>query len=116
MEDIIVPIVVVPILFIGLPWLIFHYITRWKSQATLTREDEQLLDELHEMARRLDDRMCSIERIMTAENPNWRSVGCDPITDALEERRPSSFSDAGTSGSSFGESQSVSNQPRRIGQ
>ena len=29
-------------------------------------------DELHDMARRLDDRLCSIERIMTAENPNWR--------------------------------------------
>ena len=28
--------------------------------------------ELPERARRLDDRLCSIERIMTAENPNWR--------------------------------------------
>ena len=24
-------------LFIGLPWLIFHYITKWKTAATLTR-------------------------------------------------------------------------------
>ncbi len=72
MEDIIIPIVVVPILFIGLPWLIFHYITRWKTAATLTGGDERLLEELHDLARRLDDRMCSIERIMTAENPNWR--------------------------------------------
>lgn len=60
------------ILFIGLPWLIFHYITRWKTAATLSGSDEKLLDELHEMARRLDDRLCSIERIMTAENPTWR--------------------------------------------
>jgi len=59
-------------LFIGLPWLIFHYVTKWKQAATLTRSDEKLLDELHEAARRLDDRLCSIERIMTAENPNWR--------------------------------------------
>ena len=59
-------------LFIGLPWLIFHYVTKWKSAATLTTEDEKLLDEMHEMARRLDDRLQTIERIMTAENPNWR--------------------------------------------
>ena len=46
--------------------------SKWKTAATLSSGDEKLLDELHEMARRLDDRLCSIERIMTAENPNWR--------------------------------------------
>ena len=59
-------------IFIGLPWLIFHYVTRWKTAAVLTSGDEKLLDELHDAARRLDDRLCSIERIMTVENPNWR--------------------------------------------
>ena len=72
-------------LFIGLPWLIFHYITRWKTAATLTTSDEKLLEELHDMARRLDDRMCSIERIMTAENPNWRAVACDPASTGIED-------------------------------
>jgi len=72
MDDIIIPLTVVPILFIGLPWLIFHYITKWKTAKTLTDDDEKLLDGLHEAARRLDDRLCTIERIMTAENPNWR--------------------------------------------
>ena len=70
MEDVLdSTIVVVRILFIGLPWLIFHYITKWKTAATLTSGDEKLLDELHDAARRLDDRLCTIERIMTAENP-----------------------------------------------
>ena len=71
-EAILIPLTIVPILFIGLPWLIFHYVTKWKQAATLTHGDEKLLDELHEMARRIDDRMCTIERIMDAENPNWR--------------------------------------------
>ena len=62
----------VVILFLGLPWLIFHYITKWKTAATLTSGDEKLLDDLHDAARRLDDRLCTIERIMTAENPDWR--------------------------------------------
>jgi phage shock protein B len=59
-------------LFIGLPWLIFHYMTKWKQAKTLTYSDEKLLDDLHDAARRLDDRLCTIERIMTAENPSWR--------------------------------------------
>ena len=70
-EEIFVPIIVA-IIFIGLPWIIFHYITKWKTAATLTGSDEKLLDDLHDAARRLDDRLNSIERIMTAENPNWR--------------------------------------------
>ena len=70
-------------LFIGLPWLIFHYVTKWKQSATLTQSDEKLLDELHDAARRLDDRLCTIERIMTAENPNWRQQ-CLPETSARQ--------------------------------
>ena len=26
--------------FIGLPWIIMHYITRWKTAATITNDDE----------------------------------------------------------------------------
>ena len=71
-EDVLIPAIAITTLFIGLPWLIFHYITKWKQSATLTQGDEKLLDDLHDAARRLDDRLCTIERIMTAENPNWR--------------------------------------------
>lgn len=72
MEEILVPAIVMVILFIGLPWLIFHYVTKWKQAKVLTTSDEKLLDDLHDAARRLDDRICTIERIMTAENPDWR--------------------------------------------
>ena len=73
MEDVLVPIMVVGMLFIGLPWLVFHYITKWKQAKTLTVDDERLLDDVHETARRLEDRLVTIERIMTADNPNWKS-------------------------------------------
>ena len=79
LEEAIIPVVVVGILFIGLPWLVFHYVTKWKTAATITGGDEKLLDELYDLARRLDDRLCSIERIMTAENPNWQQQ-CLPGT------------------------------------
>ena len=82
--DNIVGIIAVVALFIGFPWLIFHYVTKWKQAKTLTHGDEKLLDELHDVARRLDDRLCTIERIMTAENPNCRQQ-CMPGRD--ESRR-----------------------------
>lgn len=67
--------IVIPVvsIVIGLPWLILHYVTKWKSTATLTREDENLLEDVHDTARSLDDRLATIERIMTADNPNWKS-------------------------------------------
>ena len=77
---------IVPIVLIGLPWLIFHYITKWKTAKTITTQDEDLLDELYELARRLDDRMNTIERIVQADNPNWRSIGRDPVESVLEDR------------------------------
>ena len=79
MEEVIIVPIVMGILFVALPWLIFHYVTKWKTAKTLTGADEQLLDDLHEAARRLDERLCSIERIMTAENPEWRQ-NCLPGT------------------------------------
>ena len=72
MEDVLIPAIVCGILFLGLPWLVFHYITKWKTAARLTGGDEKLLDEMYDAARRLEDRLCTIERIMTAENPDWR--------------------------------------------
>lgn len=84
--ELLIPIVIVGMLFIGLPWIVLHYVSKWKSAATLTTEDERLLDDLHELARRLDDRMCTIERIVQAENPNWRQLGCDPVETMLEDR------------------------------
>jgi phage shock protein B len=73
MEESFLAVPIVGMLFIGLPWLIFHYITKWKQSATLTQSDENLLDDLHDMARRLDDRIGTIERIIAADNPNWKT-------------------------------------------
>ena len=84
--ELFIPILAIGALFIILPWIVFHYITKWKAAATLTKEDEDLLDELHELARRLDDRMRSIERIIQADNPGWRGLGHDPVENLLEDR------------------------------
>jgi phage shock protein B len=85
MHDI-VPIIAILVPLVFLPWLIFHYITKWKTAKTITTQDEDLLDDLYDLARRLDDRMNTIERIVQADNPNWRAIGRDPIESVLEDR------------------------------
>ncbi len=72
MEHVLLPVLIVGMLFIGLPWLVLHFVTKWRGAVSLSVEDENLLDELHDTARRLDERLCSIERIIAADNPNWR--------------------------------------------
>ncbi|GAA0444489.1 MULTISPECIES: envelope stress response membrane protein PspB [Sphingomonas] len=77
MDDFISIAVPIVTLFIGLPWLILHYITRWKQAPTLTGEDEKLLDEMHFTARRLEERLQTIERIVAADNPDFRPSAPD---------------------------------------
>jgi phage shock protein B len=72
MEDIIIPIFAICIPIIGLPWLIFHYVTKWKQAPKITNEDEKLLDELYSLARRLEDRVSTVERIVAADHPDWK--------------------------------------------
>ncbi|MGU3314720.1 envelope stress response membrane protein PspB [Sphingomonas sp. M6A6_1c] len=71
MEEVI-PFFAITILFIGLPWLIFHYITKWKQAPKITDEDEKLLDEMFNLARRLEDRLNTVERIVAADNPDFK--------------------------------------------
>lgn len=72
MDDWFGPVFVVATLFIALPWLIFHYVTKWKTAPKITTEDERLLDEMHQLSRRLEERLHTVERIIAADNPDWR--------------------------------------------
>lgn len=59
-------------LLIALPWLILHYVTKWKTSATITTDDEVLLEELYNLAKRLDARMDTVERLVASDNPEFR--------------------------------------------
>jgi phage shock protein B len=65
-------LIIVPAIFIGLPWIILHYITRWKTAATITTDDEVLLEELYNLAKRLDERMDTVERLVASDNPDFK--------------------------------------------
>ena len=65
-------VIIIPAIVIGLPWLILHYITKWKTAATITSDDEVLLDELYQLARRLDERMDTVERLVSNDHPEFQ--------------------------------------------
>jgi phage shock protein B len=69
------------LILVGLPWLILHYVTKWKTAKTLTSEDEDMLEQLYQHARKLDLRMDTLERLVAAEHPDF------------EPRRPASRDD-----------------------
>ena len=77
---------VVGAIFVGLPWVVLHYITKWKTAATLTSGDETLLEELYQLARRLDDRMDTVERLVSADNPEFRPNRVLPDRDTDNEQ------------------------------
>jgi phage shock protein B len=65
-------IFIIPAIFLGLPWIIMHYITKWKTAATITTDDEALLEELYNLAKRLDERMDTVERLVASDNPDFK--------------------------------------------
>ena len=68
MEEVMLALVIC----VGLPWVVLHYITKWKTAATITTDDEVLLDELYNLAKRLDERMDTVERLVAADNADYR--------------------------------------------
>ncbi len=66
--------IAVPILglLLALVWVILHYATKWKTSATLTNDDEVMLEELYQVARRLDERMDTVERLLAADDPDFK--------------------------------------------
>ncbi len=65
--------IIVPAIFIGLPWVILHYVTKWKTAAAITPDDEDLLEDLYRLAKRLDERMDTVERLVAADHPEFNS-------------------------------------------
>ena len=62
--EIIIPLVAIPTLFLLLPAMVFHYITKWRSQKTLMPNDEQMLEDLWRSAKAMERRINTLERLI----------------------------------------------------
>ncbi|MCH4150836.1 MAG: envelope stress response membrane protein PspB [Sphingobium sp.] len=84
MDESFLAVPIIGIIFIGLPWVVLHYLTKWKTASSLTREDENMLDSLYDTARRLEERLITVERIVAADHPDFKpttsgAVDTDPV-------------------------------------
>jgi len=63
------------IVFVAIPVpliVILHYITKWKQSREISRDDEQMLEDLWQLSQRLVQRIGTLERILSDELPDWR--------------------------------------------
>lgn len=64
-------VLIIALIFVALPWMVLHYMTRWKTAPTITADDEVLLEELYNLAKRLDQRMETVERLVASDSPDF---------------------------------------------
>ena len=63
------------IVFIAVPaplFIILHFITKWKQSREISGGDEKMLEDMWLLARRLEERLESLETILDSELPDWR--------------------------------------------
>jgi phage shock protein B len=66
MDDIaiLIPFVAILSLFVVFPWIILHYMTKWRGQRGLTQDDERMLEDLWRSARDISRRLEAVEHIL----------------------------------------------------
>jgi len=63
------------IVFIAVPaplFIVLHFITKWKQSREISGGDEQMLEDMWLLARRLEERLESLEEILDSDLPDWR--------------------------------------------
>ena len=65
-------IAIIALVVVAPIWIVFHYITRMRETRSLTSADEQMLGDVWENTRRMEDRIINLESILDAEVPDWR--------------------------------------------
>ncbi|WP_434019806.1 envelope stress response membrane protein PspB [Thalassotalea atypica] len=73
MEEIIVAPIIIFMLVVAPIWLILHYRSKRQISQGLTEEEYNQLSDLSEMADKMADRIKTLEAILDAETPDWRS-------------------------------------------
>lgn len=52
--------------------IIMYFLTKWKQTREISSSDELMLEELWELAQRMEERLESLETILDSKAPDWR--------------------------------------------
>jgi phage shock protein B len=55
-------------IFVVLPWMILHYVSKNKSAGKFTEEDERMLEDLWRSARTMERRIETLERLIEPDS------------------------------------------------
>jgi len=72
-QDIIMAPVIIFMVVVAPIWLILHYRSKGQVSQGLSEEEYIQLSDLSEMADKMADRIKTLEAILDAETPDWRS-------------------------------------------
>ena len=72
-HDIIMAPVIIFMIIVAPIWLILHYRSKRQVSQGLSEEEYIQLSDLSEMADKMADRIKTLEAILDAETPDWRS-------------------------------------------
>jgi phage shock protein B len=54
-------------------FIVLHFITKWKQTREISRDDEQMLEDMWMLSQRLEERLQALETILDDELPHWRT-------------------------------------------
>ena len=61
------------IFFLGVPALVFHYITIWREKGRLRPNDERMLEDLWRSAKSMERRIEALETLLTKSDDHSKS-------------------------------------------
>ena len=73
MDEIIVVPLIVFLVIVAPIWIIMHYRTASKKAVGLSSEEQNSLNELNNIADKMEQRITTLESILDSESPEWRS-------------------------------------------
>ena len=73
MSDIIMAPIIIFMIIVAPIWLILHYRSKRQVSQGLSEEEYVELSELSELADKMVDRIQTLEAILDAETPDWRT-------------------------------------------
>lgn len=73
MEDVMMVSVIIFMIIVAPIWLVLHYRSKKQVSQGLSQEEYIQLSELSEVADTMADRIQTLEAILDAETPNWRT-------------------------------------------
>lgn len=73
MEEVIMAPVIIFMVIVAPIWLVLHYRSKRQVSQGLSEEEYIQLSELSELADKMADRIKTLEAILDAETPDWRS-------------------------------------------